>query len=60
MRNGAKNDIYSMIFQKFNGPDMFYWIRHCVLEACALLSALLVVYVSSIVLYMYYIMREAH
>ena len=28
--------IYSMIFQKFIGPVMFYWIRHCGVEICAL------------------------
>ena len=41
---GAKNDIvlYSMIFQKRIGPDMFSWIRHYVVEVCALPSAVLV------------------
>ena len=34
--------IYSMIFQKCIGPDMFSWIRHYGAEVCALLSALLV------------------
>jgi len=33
----------SMIFQKGIGSDMFYWIRHCVGEMHALLSALLVI-----------------
>ena len=44
MRDGAKNDIvlYSKIFQKFIGPDMFFWVRHCVAVVCALQSALLV------------------
>ena len=34
--------IYSMIFQKVIEPDMFYWIRHCKVEVCALPSAVLV------------------
>ena len=34
-----------MIYQKFIGADMLYWIRHCVVEVCALLSALDVVVV---------------
>ena len=44
MRDQAKNDIvlYSMIFQKFIGPDMFSCIRHYMVEVCALPSALLV------------------
>ena len=33
--------ISSMIFQKCIGPDMFFWIRHCVAEVCTLPSALL-------------------
>ena len=33
--------ICGVIFQKCIGPDMFYWIRHCVAEVCALPSALL-------------------
>jgi len=32
--------IFSMMFQKFIGPDMFDWIRHCCMaEVCTLLSA---------------------
>ena len=31
-----------LVFQKCNGPDMFLWIRHYVVEVCVLLSALLV------------------
>ena len=34
--------IYSMIFQKCIGPDMFHWIGLCMREVCALPSALLV------------------
>ena len=42
MRDGAKNEKqYSMIFQKCIETDMFHWIRHCVAEVCAPLSALL-------------------
>jgi len=45
LRDLAKNDIvlYSMIFQKCIGPDMFSWIRHYVLEVCALPSVLVVI-----------------
>ena len=44
MKDWVKNDIvlYGMIFQKYIRPDMFSWIRHYVVEVCALLSALLV------------------
>ena len=44
LRDRAKNDtvLYSMIFQKCIGPDMFSWIRNYVAEVCALPIALLV------------------
>ena len=44
LRDSAKNDVvlHSMIFQKCIGPNMFSWIRHYVVEVCALPSALLV------------------
>ena len=38
---------YSLIFQKCIGPDIFSWIRHYVVEVCALPSALLVTYAVS-------------
>ena len=43
LRDRAKNDtvLYSMIFQKCIGPDMFSWIRHYVADVCAPPSALL-------------------
>jgi len=34
--------LYSMIFQKCIGSDMFAWIRHDAAEVCALPSALVV------------------
>ena len=42
LRDRAKNDIVlsGMIFQKCIGPDRFSWIRHYVVEVCALQSAL--------------------
>ena len=48
--------LYSMIFQKCIGSDMFAWIRHDAAEVCALPSALLVlpVLVSIINLYCSY------
>ena len=39
--------IFSMIFQKCIGPDMFLWIRHCVAEVYAPPSAFLVLKVES-------------
>ena len=45
MRERAKNDVvlYSMVFQKCIGPDMFSWNRHYVAEVCAPPSTLLVI-----------------
>ena len=34
--------IHCTIFQKFIGPDMFYWIRHSVVQICTPSSALLI------------------
>ena len=44
LRERTKNVVvmYSMISQKSIGPDMFSWIRHCVVAVWALPSALLV------------------
>ena len=39
---GLQSLIALFLVQKCIGPDMFSWIRHCVVEVCALLSALLV------------------
>ena len=41
--------LYSMMFQKCIGSDMFLWIRHCVVEVCTPPSALLVVIVDTLV-----------
>ena len=43
MGDGERWVVGGMIFQKFIGSDMFYWIRHYGAQVCALASALLVI-----------------